>query len=757
MDVYMEFDDRWAHVGNNILDNEYVSAGYPMGLKVMSAAHSYGVAYAEDVMFVTVKVRNESGDFCAFENDKNGFAIQVLDENGAVICEDGMVMPDGTKLNRGTGFDYQKLYLGFYMDADVLSTDANGGFGVHTNDDDFMQYIDCKVSTDVYPDGCPVVNEDTLRISMAVIGDYDGSSNAAKGYSMETDKSVGPDFGIVAIQLLDSPYSTGYVDLNQDGFIDIYPGEKLKMTDWHWFDWWDRPGVLSGEQSSDTPAKNKELIQYQVMAGDNTNLTISEKDRYFHTPDPANDLDSELNPHFDSLEGLKQTQDFLDDPVGLDCVLEMSTGPFDLKVGEEVSFSFSIIFGANIEDLLQNAYFAQIMYNSHYQGYTPPVTPNVMAVTGHNKVELYWDDISISSKDVITGYSDFEGFKIYRSLDGGNTWGAAGDEIFISDVSQGWQPLSIGCEYNPLDLDHTSVCDTYSSKISCGYSDYASFIKRDSDNDDIDDCIWKYAQFDLSSEADSSFCIYGMDSANSCVGGEVRGADVQGIDPMAQWLNLGYDTGLGSIFIDPENPDSVLVITDETSGEVINYKYKYVDYSVTDGVEYVYSVVAYDRGVPPEIISYIPLEGDTTFMQTVVSVPDPGGWGQINAFKILESPKGTTIHDPNFVKVVPGYTPEADLSKITVVPNPYIVHSNFNETQYKKKIRFTRLPEKCTITIFTVTGEKVRELHHDHSTDGNAWWDLRSYNNQEIAPGLYIYVVETPTGEKKIDKFAVVR
>jgi hypothetical protein len=45
----------------------------------------------------------------------------------------------------------------------------------------------------------------------------------------------------------------------------------------------------------------------------------------------------------------------------------------------------------------------------------------------------------------------------------------------------------------------------------------------------------------------------------------------------------------------------------------------------------------------------------------------------------------------------------------------------------------------------------------NHSTDGNAWWDLRSYNNQEIAPGLYIYVVETPSGEKKIDKFAVVR
>jgi hypothetical protein len=426
-------------------------------------------------------------------------------------------------------------------------------------------------------------------------------------------------------------------------------------------------------------------------------------------------------------------------------------------VGEEVSFSFSIIFGANTEDLLQNAYFAQIMYNSHYQGYTPPVAPNVMAITGHNKVELYWDDISINSKDVITGYSDFEGFKIYRSLDGGNTWGSAEDEIFISDVSQGWQPLSIGCKDNPEDEDHASDCELFSSKISCRFSDYPSFIKRDSDNDNIDDCIWKYAQFDLSSEADSAFCIYGRDNSDSCVDNLVRDADVQGVDPMALWLNLGYNTGLESILIDPENPDSVLAITDESTGEIIEYKYKYVDYLVTDGVEYVYSVAAYDRGVPPEVISYIPVEGDTTYSQTIVSVPDPGGWGQINPFQILESPKGTTVHDPNFVKAIPGYSTEKDLNNITVVPNPYIVHSDFNETQYKKKIRFTRLPEKCTITIFTVTGEKVRELNHDHASDGNTWWDLRSYNNQEVAPGLYIYVVETPSGEKKIDKFAVVR
>ena len=39
----------------------------------MSMAHSYGVSYAEDIMFVTVKVRNESGDYdYAFKRNRLG-------------------------------------------------------------------------------------------------------------------------------------------------------------------------------------------------------------------------------------------------------------------------------------------------------------------------------------------------------------------------------------------------------------------------------------------------------------------------------------------------------------------------------------------------------------------------------------------------------------------------------------------------------------------------------------------------------------
>jgi hypothetical protein len=182
---------------------------------------------------------------------------------------------------------------------------------------------------------------------------------------------------------------------------------------------------------------------------------------------------------------------------------------------------------------------------------------------------------------------------------------------------------------------------------------------------------------------------------------------------------------------------------------------------VSDGIEYTYSVIAYDTGVMPEVVTYSDTTGQESIIQEgvaqkIVSVPDPEGWGKLNPYQTLESPKGSTIHESNFITVIPGYIPEANLDSITVVPNPYIVNSHFNETEYKRRLRFTRLPEKCKITIYTVTGEKVREINHDSIFDGSEWWDLRSYNNQEVAPGLYIYVVETDDA-KKIDKFAIIR
>ena len=668
-DVYMEFDDRWAHRGNRVNTNdEYEVSGYPMGFKVKAEAHSYGVSYAEDIMFVTVRVRNESGDW--------------YDEEGNF--HEGLIMPDGTKLNHGKGFDYQGVTLGFYMDADAVSADIYGNTGVHTNDDDYMEYYDERFE----------IGDEVLIISMAMIYDYDGNSNGAT------------DLGIVATQLLETPKATREIDLDMDGFPDRYPGEDLKMTDWHWFDWYNRPGVVNREGSGSCyagsagcpQAKNKEEIMYKLMVGDTTNTKTSENAWFFHTPNPDTDLGTELNPHFDSLEGLEE-EDAFDE--GLDCVFIMSCGPFDLKVGEEVPFSFCIIFGQNKQDLISNAKFAQIMYNSHYQGYTPPTRPDVHAVTDHNKVSLFWDNAAEISNDIVTGYADFEGYKIYKSKDGGRTWGTPDKQIYDDyGIAVGWQP---------------------------------------------------YAQFDLNAEEDSLHCIWENDE---CSDGLNRGRSISGPDPHAPWFNLGFDTSLDEIKKD-------------TTINGSDYQYYFVDKNVQDGIQYTYAITAYDMGVESDFI--IMWEDDTSggfVPDTLWSYSNPEHWSSPDGYASIENSKGTSILDKNFVQVYAGFKSQNQLSEIGVVPNPYIVRSHLNENEWVREIRFTKLPPECTINIYTVNGEHVQKLEHIDLTGrdsneiysgGEAVWDLRTVNNQEIAPGLYIFTVQAAGMEDHIGKFAVVR
>ena len=100
---------------------------------------------------------------------------------------------------------------------------------------------------------------------------------------------------------------------------------------------------------------------------------------------------------------------------------------------------------------------------------------------------------------------------------------------------------------------------------------------------------------------------------------------------------------------------------------------------------------------------------------------------------------------------------DTTLNEIRVVPNPYMVHSKFNETPLQHKLRFTRLPQRCQITIYTVAGEVVTSFQHENEFDGNAWWDLTNSHGQLIGPGLYIYVVESDNNKEIIGKFAVIR
>jgi len=107
---------------------------------------------------------------------------------------------------------------------------------------------------------------------------------------------------------------------------------------------------------------------------------------------------------------------------------------------------------------------------------------------------------------------------------------------------------------------------------------------------------------------------------------------------------------------------------------------------------------------------------------------------------------------------------EERLDKISVVPNPYIAAArwerrNLNQTgRGERKINFINLPAECTIKIYTVSGDLVKELVKEYSpTNGSLEWNLVSEDGMDVASGLYIYHVEAPNVGEYINKFALIK
>ena len=95
-------------------------------------------------------------------------------------------------------------------------------------------------------------------------------------------------------------------------------------------------------------------------------------------------------------------------------------------------------------------------------------------------------------------------------------------------------------------------------------------------------------------------------------------------------------------------------------------------------------------------------------------------------------------------------------SNLSVVPDPYVVTNAWETSEFGKKLQFNHLPDQCTIRIFTLTGEPVATLHHNDLT-GYEFWDMRTYNDQFIAPGVYLYHAFTQSGDKALGRFLVIK
>jgi len=93
------------------------------------------------------------------------------------------------------------------------------------------------------------------------------------------------------------------------------------------------------------------------------------------------------------------------------------SGFFPLLAGKTERFSIALVYGRDLDELLDNKRTVQNIYNNNYRFPPPPLKPRMTATPGDGNVTLYWDRVAETSIDPITKINDFQGYKIYRATD----------------------------------------------------------------------------------------------------------------------------------------------------------------------------------------------------------------------------------------------------------------------------------------------------------------------------------------------------
>ena len=198
----------------------------------------------------------------------------------------------------------------------------------------------------------------------------------------------------------------------------------------------------------------------------------------------------------------------------------------------------------------------------------------------------------------------------------------------------------------------------------------------------------------------------------------------------------GFNTGFGAVKL---NPPAVL--------DGVTYQYAQKVTGLKNGYRYYCGVTAYDLG------------------NTAVSSIESG------------------LSVINRVAAIPGPAPGEKPSQGPIVfPNPYRVEADWDQgrTVRDHYLWFTNLPERCTVRVYTLSGDIVYEkefdgaTYHGEGTRGlynpagglgapslsgtTMAWNMITTEGQAIATGLYLFSVENrANGKTTIGKFLVVK
>jgi hypothetical protein len=208
------------------------------------------------------------------------------------------------------------------------------------------------------------------------------------------------------------------------------------------------------------------------------------------------------------------------------------------------------------------------------------------------------------------------------------------------------------------------------------------------------------------------------------------------------------------------------------TAQTAGYYYRYEDNDVVLGFSYWYYVAAYKENPA----GYVGPDGETTTRIETHSTNRNGAtgiwaltfpfgtknanFGKLSTSDAAASPQG--LKNIGAVQVVySALASKGVVANAAVRPNPYkkaALHDN-RANVYDHKLLFYNLPPQCTITITDVAGQVIDVINFssNDANQGSTFWDMFSKDGIEVASGLYLYIVESPTGDKKIGQFSILR
>ncbi len=691
--------------GSDDADNGRVHR--PLNIKIEQNSYAWSYSYAEDIVLFDYKVSNI-----------------------------------GTR-------DLKNVYLGIYVDADVC--DDCGGAGQGFTDDicGFLFAQERQFSDCIYLD----------TVSIAWIADNDGKLTASG------DSRPSPH--VTATRIVRTP------------------AESLDVS----FNWWISNGNATldfGPRERDSVGRYKE--KYRDFGTGGLGTPSRDVNRYYIMRNREFDYDQAFTATISPTDTLwlypDQTlaPDFAD---GFDTRYLLSFGPFDIAPGQRLPVSFAYLAGENFhhvigngsnlpndpgafyanlnfEDLAINAQWASWIYDNpgvdtdnddyygeflvcpldsvvvdstpidtsgysytfevtledtqwikgddvpDFQGAAPPPAPDFWLDPSPGKIKIRFNGTrSETTRDVFSRKLDFEGYRIYVGRDSRRT----SFSVVNSYDREDFNKFAFNAQRNIWELTDIPFSIAQLRQL---YNDSL-----------LDPTLYSRTSPYRPAMYPESLLFFEPQDFNSS--------------------ELGLSGGIRKIYPDQPypssiNPDSARPDELTEDGYLKYFEYEYTVENLLPQVPYSINVTAFDFGSP---------ESGLGALETSVTL------GAKEAYPLASA---STVAEGN--------------TDILVYPNPYRLDADYRGLGFEgridqdrpsdrtREIHFANLPPKCTIRIFTVDGDLVREIDHDVPASDplspHESWDLITRNTQLVVSGLYYWTVETENAETQIGKIVII-